>query len=61
MLGSNPGIGSAWGVDAGDLTVRAWTLQHFPFRVVYRVRGTTMLVVAVAHTRRLPDYWSERL
>ena len=40
---------------AGD--VRRVLLERFPFKVVYVVRGRAVLVVAVAHTSRHPDYW----
>ena len=33
----------------------------FPFRLVYLVQPPELVVVAVAHGRRLPGYWRERL
>ena len=41
--------------------VRRVLLERFPFKVVYVVRGRHVLVVAVAHTSRHPDYWKSRL
>lgn len=36
-------------------------LMHgFPVAVVYRARGLTVEVVALAHQRRRPDYWALR-
>lgn len=32
-------------------------LYRFPVAVVYRARGSTLEVVALAHHRRRPDYW----
>ena len=32
-------------------------LYRFPVAVVYRARGSTLEVVALAHQRRRPDYW----
>jgi plasmid stabilization system protein ParE len=36
-------------------------LRRFPFHVVYRVEPAMVLVVAVAHGRRRPGYWRDRL
>lgn len=36
-------------------------LKRFPFLVVFRVQGERIHVVAVAHGRRRPGYWSGRL
>lgn len=38
---------------------RRLLLRRFPFSVIYRVRSDRIEVVAVAHTRRRPDYWVE--
>jgi plasmid stabilization system protein ParE len=39
---------------------RCYLLRRFPYLVVYRVAGTTIQVVAVAHSRRRPGYWRAR-
>ena len=35
-------------------------LSRYPFTLVYRLRTGRVLVLAVAHQRRLPGYWSSR-
>jgi len=35
-------------------------LARFPYHVVYRDEPTRLLVIAIAHARRLPGYWSKR-
>jgi hypothetical protein len=35
-------------------------LRRFPFSVIYAVELSLILVVAVAHQRRAPDYWRGR-
>jgi toxin ParE1/3/4 len=40
--------------------VRTWPLRHFPYTLVYRVKGTVINVIAVAHQSREPGYWSGR-
>ena len=35
-------------------------VQRFPFRIVFRDEPTRVLVVAVAHAKRRPDYWKYR-
>jgi plasmid stabilization system protein ParE len=39
---------------------RECSLKRFPFRIVYRIEGNRVLVVAVAHAKRQPGYWRER-
>jgi len=36
-------------------------LKRFPFFVIYRAEQTQIIVLAVAHQRRQPAYWSGRL
>jgi toxin ParE1/3/4 len=35
-------------------------LHRFPFSIVYRLQGTNVQVIAVAHGRRRPGYWKNR-
>ena len=41
--------------------VRRCRMGKFPFRVFYVNFGETILIVAVAHTKRRPGYWKSRL
>ena len=36
-------------------------VRRFPFSVVYFIELEQIVVVAVAHQSRSPDYWKERL
>jgi len=36
------------------------TLRRYPYSLVYRVEGDTAIVIAVAHSKRRPGYWSGR-
>lgn len=40
---------------------RRYVLPHFPFLVVYLLHETRVAIVAVAHGRRRPGYWAERI
>ncbi|MDA1052539.1 MAG: type II toxin-antitoxin system RelE/ParE family toxin [Planctomycetota bacterium] len=40
---------------------RRYLLKRFPFFVVYRVAPETLQVIAVAHGKRKPGYWRDRL
>lgn len=42
--------------------VRLFPMQRFPFIVVAQLaaEGDAIVILAVAHTRREPDYWRER-
>jgi plasmid stabilization system protein ParE len=40
---------------------RECPVKKFPFRIVYRLVDDTVLVVAVAHAKRRPGYWRDRI
>lgn len=40
---------------------RRCVLRHFPYVVVYLLNETRVEIVAVAHGRRRPGYWAERV
>lgn len=46
---------------AYDHGTRHYLLRRYPFSVVYRVEPARVLIVAVAHGRRRPGYWTSRL
>ena len=39
---------------------RRIVFPHFPFDLVFRMKGETIDIVAVAHHRRRPWYWRNR-
>jgi len=41
--------------------IRRSRLTRFPYGVIYVVDGDSVLVLAVAHLHRKPDYWRQRL
>ena len=41
--------------------VRRLFVPRFPYSVVYLVEPANVAVVAIAHFRRRPDYWAERV
>lgn len=43
----------------GDM--RRLLLRTFPYQLIYRVLGDEVRIYAVAHLKRRPGYWSERL
>lgn len=53
---ANPFIGSP----VEDATRRA-LLKRFPYGVLYRPLQDRLLVVAFAHLKRRPRYWSDRV
>ena len=44
-----------------DSATRRFLLVRFPFSVIYRVATKNVEVVAVAHHKRNPGYWRDRL
>jgi toxin ParE1/3/4 len=41
--------------------IRRARLRLFPLTVIYRERNGTIQVIAIAHYRRRPGYWSARV
>ena len=54
LLCSHPELGASW------KRRRRFPLRKFPFSIIYYTRGDELRVVALAHHRRSPDYWSGR-
>lgn len=44
-----------------DHGTRKFVLQRFPFSIFYRAWETEVVIVAVAHEKRRPGYWSSRM
>ena len=40
---------------------RRYFFRFFPFAIVYRERSSSIEIIAVAHGRRRPGYWKDRL
>ncbi|MCP9471695.1 MAG: type II toxin-antitoxin system RelE/ParE family toxin [Nitrospira sp.] len=45
----------AWSVEHGE--IRKCLLHKFPYKLLYSVEHDHILVIAVAHQHRKPDYW----
>lgn len=41
--------------------VRSASVRVFPYRVIYYLTDTSVVIVAYAHNRREPKYWQHRL
>ena len=48
----------AW--PAISLRSRKCRTNRFPYAIVYQIRDETILIVAVMHLHRKPDYWKNR-
>ena len=56
-----PESGAIWpGLDSIP-AVRSHRVAGFPFRLVYLVQPSELVVIAFAHEKRLPGYWRERV
>jgi plasmid stabilization system protein ParE len=60
-IGSDPLSFSRLESYSGRYQVRRCILHRFPYLVIYTCRENEALVVAIAHARRRPLYWLERL
>ena len=57
LIDTNPEFGMT--ISADGQTRRA-LVAKFPYQVVYRLRPTEMVIVAIAHLKRRPRYWKNR-
>ncbi len=48
----------AWSVEAGE--IRRCILPAFPYKLLYSIENNSILIIAVAHLHRKPDYWVDR-
>ena len=55
LLCDHPHLGASWRNGR-----RRFPLRKFPYSIVYYVRGEELRVIALAHHRRRPAYWSGR-
>ena len=55
-LKSFPKAGSE---ERGD--IRKLLLHRFPFKLLYSIESDHILILAVAHQHRQPDYWTDRI
>lgn len=56
LLRNSPKIGTMI-----DANFRSFSLDKFPFSIVYRLEEDTLIVVAIAHHSRHPEYWRDRI
>ena len=49
----------AWQVEAEP--VRRFLFDRFPYKMLYIIRAERVVVIAIAHQHRLPDYWVDRI
>jgi plasmid stabilization system protein ParE len=57
LIESSPEIGAT--ISADGQTRRA-LVDRFPYQLVYRLRPTEIVIVAIAHLKRRPGYWKNR-
>jgi plasmid stabilization system protein ParE len=42
-------------------STRRWLVKSFPFGIIYRASESGVLIVAIAHQRKKPEYWADRI
>ena len=57
LIETRPEIGTTISTDG---QTRRALVARFPYQVVYRLRPTEIVIVAVAHVKRRPGYWKNR-
>lgn len=61
QLCEGPLPGSPWPSRLSDRGIRRVLMKRFPFSVVFVTMREEAVVLAVAHHRRRPGYWRQRL
>ena len=44
-----------------DDGTRRFSTKRFPYHIVYSIHEDTIWIIAVAHHKRFPEYWKDRL
>ncbi|MHA1611531.1 MAG: type II toxin-antitoxin system RelE/ParE family toxin [Promethearchaeota archaeon] len=44
-----------------ELNIRKYVVQKFPFTIFYETHSFEILILAVGHQKRKPNYWQERV
>ena len=42
-------------------SVRKILLRRFPYKLIYSITDKGLYIIAIAHGRRAPEYWVERI
>ena len=58
---ANPGLGRQMLVTDAGAVVRRVLTPRFPYGVIYLATSVEIQVLAIAHLRRKPGYWKERV
>lgn len=53
-----PRAAPAW---PGRSNVRRRVLSAFPYAIIYTLAPSGIIIIAIEHTRRRPEYWKQRL
>ncbi|MGB5919445.1 type II toxin-antitoxin system RelE/ParE family toxin [Arcobacter sp.] len=41
--------------------IRRCTLHRFPYNILYMFEENSILIIAIAHQHRIPEYWVDRV
>jgi toxin ParE1/3/4 len=55
LISADPGLGAVTPRGA-----RRFVMRRFPYTIIYRVESERVLVLAVGHQRRNPEFWVGR-
>ncbi len=61
LIQRHPGLGTSVPRVPAERGTRRLPLRRFPYTVIYREVETEIQIIAFAHDRRKPGYWSSRL
>ena len=56
-----PQSGHRWDDWTEGPPVRSRHLKDFPYRLIYYIEDEELVIVAVAHEKRPPNYWRDRV
>ena len=48
----------AWPFEKGE--VRKSFVHNFPYKILYSVQKDTIIILAISHQHRKPDYWIDK-
>jgi len=41
--------------------IRKYIIKQYPYKIIYTIKPETIIIIAIVHQKRKPDYWKGRI
>lgn len=60
VIAENPTLWARWPGTREELNIRRFCLPRFPFMLPFVLKADRLVLLAVVHERRRPNFWLDR-